>query len=267
MLGLMMLPGRGWCSRSRPSVTVAKLARARHRRGDRDVQRREGHHRRVGGLPSVAASASGHAVPRRRSAHIPALLVVAAAIIATDEALAIPVLALMTDQRVRDVFRRDWQSASAARLVRLLVAIVAGYLLRFDQRMAIATPLLLVGLHLAYANHVQQRADQLAWQRLARIADALGGSHEYAVRRAAMLGAAELFSCDEVDLEINTMNGDASLMRGTPSAITYVGAARQGTAITVAWSSRRALESHGVWHPKPGELRLRFFAPVDLHRT
>ncbi len=261
LLGLMLLPWPWLMLAVAPSVAVAKLLSHMPPKHVVMSVAKDVLTVRLAGAVGVLVGLGSPFQPTLGD--VPGLLVVAVAIIVIDEALSIPMLALMIDQPVRDVFRRDLGFRLGGSAARLLVAITAGYLLRFDPRMAIVTPLLLLGVHLAYANRLQQRADQLAWQRLARIADALGASHEYAVRRAAVLGAAELFCCDEVDLEINSLIDGPSLMRGTSSAITYVGVpekAPRARGMVVA----SALESHGVWHPTPGELRLRFFTPVTF---
>jgi diguanylate cyclase (GGDEF)-like protein len=193
---------------------------------------------------------------------LPALLVVAGIILVTDEALTLPVRAFANEQPIRATFVRNWHIRIASSLVQLLIAVAAGYLLHFDQRIAVATPLVLTGLQLAYANRVHQRADRLAWQQLAKIADALGDSNEDSVRRVAVTGAAELFSCDEVELELHLPDG-SWLLRGDARSITYAGPAacappHRGMLV------HAALESRGSGRDGSGrdELRLRFAAPV-----
>jgi diguanylate cyclase (GGDEF)-like protein len=261
MLGLMILPWPWLVLSVASGVTVAKiLARVTPKRvvfnASKDVI--------TVGLATFAGWLLGLETPFHPTLHrIPALIVVAVVILVTDEALAIPVVALANRHRIRDVFVRNWHIRIGGSLVRLMMAISAGYFLRFDLHMAVATPLLVAGLHVAYANRVQQRADNLAWQRLARIADALGAADEYAVRRAAVLGAAELFSCDEVDLEIVVPGAGPRLLRGNATAITYAGPpedAPQSRGMVV----RAVLDSHDAAATSPGELRLRFNSTVTF---
>jgi diguanylate cyclase (GGDEF)-like protein len=192
---------------------------------------------------------------------LPALLIVAGIILVTDDALAIPVRAFASEQSVLTMFARNSHIRIGGSVVRLLIAIAAGYLLHFDQRIAIATPLILAGLQLAYANHVQQRADRLAWQRLAKIADALGASDENSVRQAAIIGAAELFSCDAVELELDLPDIGRWLLRGDASAITYAGPPT-GAPELRGMLVRAALESRESGRTSSDELRLRFATPV-----
>jgi diguanylate cyclase (GGDEF)-like protein len=186
------------------------------------------------------------------------LCVVGAAIIAADELVAIPVIALASGHRVREVFANGWFVRLGTSVIRLASAIVSGYLLHFDTRMAFAMPLFVLGLHLWHANRLQQRVDRVAWQRLARIADALGGADDEAVRAAAVRGAAELFSCDQVDLEVRNVGVEPVLMRGDAHAISYSGpmaAAPDATGMVIS----ATLEApDGRVEPGLGEIRLRF---------
>ena len=184
-------------------------------------------------------------------------------ILGTDEVLAIPVRAFGTEQPVTAVFRRDWHIRIGGSILQLLTAIAAGYLLAFDRRIAVATPLVLAGLQLAYANRVRQRADRLAWQQLAKIADALSASDEDAVRRASVVGAAELFSCDDVDLELQLPGLDPLLLRGDSHGITYSGPPADAPQVR-GMIVHAALESQEPGRPSPGELRLRFATPVPF---
>jgi diguanylate cyclase len=191
---------------------------------------------------------------------IPALLVVAGVMLVLDEALAIPARALANEQPVRAVFSYSWHIRIGGSVIRLAIAIAAGYFLRFDPRIAIVTPLAIVGLQLAYANHVQQRADRVAWQRLAMIVDMMGAADVDTLRRATILAATELFSCDEVDLEL-TVRGRRYLLRCDNTVITYAGSpdeAPESRGMLVS----AALEMPDSGQTKPGELRLRFYTAV-----
>jgi diguanylate cyclase (GGDEF)-like protein len=191
---------------------------------------------------------------------IPELLVVAGVMLIFDEALEIPARALADEQPARAIFSYNWHVRIGGSIVRLLVAIAAGYFLRFDPRIAIVTPLAIVGLQLAYANHVQQRADRVAWQRLAKIVDVMGSTNGDALRRRTVLAAAELFSCDEVDLEIQ-LRGRRHLLRGNADTILYSGrpeAAPASRGMVVS----AALDMPDGSPTRPDQIRLRFRTSV-----
>ncbi len=193
-------------------------------------------------------------------ARLPALLIVAGVMLVVEEALAIPARAFANEQPVRAIFANNWHIRIAGSIVRLGIAVAAGYFLRFDPRIAIVTPLAIVGLQLAYANHVQQRADRIAWGRLAKIVDMMSVSDVSTLHRETILAAAQLFSCDEVDLEV-TVGGQRLLLRGNASTITYAGPPeaappRRGMLVSAA------LDTAGTSLVKPNELRLRFYASV-----
>ncbi|HEY2795613.1 MAG TPA: GGDEF domain-containing protein, partial [Micromonosporaceae bacterium] len=191
------------------------------------------------------------------------LLAIALVMLATDEALTMTVRALANLQSVRATFARNWHLRIASSLIGLLIAIGARYVFGFDQRIAIATPLVIAGLQLAYANHAHQHADRLAWQRLARLADLFGAADSDGVYRAAVTGAAELFSSDEVELELIGRNGSSRLIRGDATGITYDGPAsvapeRRGMLV------RAALENADSGRDNAGELRIRFATAVTF---
>jgi diguanylate cyclase (GGDEF)-like protein len=208
----------------------------------------------VVGVAGYAATLLGDTppiVPLLRT--LPALLLLAVLIVAVDEALVIPVVAMASGRRVRAVFAHAWRVRLGTAALRLALTIGAGYLFRSDPRMVFTIPLIVLGLHLWHANRMQQHTDKLAWQRLARIVDALAAADEQTVRAEAVHGAAELFACDEIELYFHDLGGTAQLWRGDARTITYAGSAalappRTGMVVTAA------LDIPGG----DAELRLRF---------
>lgn len=263
VLGLMLLPGPWLVLSAAVGVALAKsIARIAPRR----IAFNTGKDVIIVALASYVGSMLGLGIPfRATAAHVPGLLVVGILVIVVDEILAIPVVALANRRSVRDVFLSNGHLRIGIAVVRVTVAVVAGYLLRFDPRLAIATPLLALGLHLHYASRLQQRADRLAWQRLARIADDIGTAEESAVYPTAIIGAAELFSCDEVDLELRSDGDNVRLLRGNIGGITYDGPPNGLPRSTGGLVIRAALENHdGTESGHAGELRIRFHAQVPF---
>jgi diguanylate cyclase (GGDEF)-like protein len=197
------------------------------------------------------------------------IVIVALIALATDEAIAVPMIALANGQRSRDV----WAAYAPFRLVMAMIrmgcGIAAGYLVNPDPRMALALPVLAIALHLAYANRLQQRVDRLAWARLSQLVDAVSTGEPQTVRLAAVHGTAELFACAEVDLVLRTRSETDVMLRGDSRIITYVGPAaaapeRPGAVIVAPLgpTDPRITASPPADGDSVGELRLRFLAPV-----
>ncbi|HKD96185.1 MAG TPA: hypothetical protein VKB69_01165, partial [Micromonosporaceae bacterium] len=217
MLGLMMLPTSWLIVVTAASITAAKII-ARQRpwqilfAAGKDV------------MTVVVATLVGVAIGMHMpftptAAALPGLAAMAAAMICFDELVTAPVAGLLGGRRARDGILVRLFTA----VLRLGFAIGAGWLLRHNARIAIAVPMLALGLYLRYANQWELRADRLAWRRLSQIVDALGANDDVAVRRAAVVGATELFGCDEVDLLLHMPHGGVTLLRASGGAIAYEG--------------------------------------------
>ncbi len=256
MLGLMLLPGPWMVIAVAAGVVIAKtLARLPANRvafnAAKDVIT-------VGSAAAVGAI-FGLPMPYTvSSATLPALVVVGVMIVSVDEAIAIPVLALATRARIRDVFMRGSGVRIGTAVARIALALFVGYLLRFDIHLALVTPVIAVGWHFYFANRIQQRAEQYAWRRLAQTADEIASSDETAVHDAAIRGAADMFGCDEVEIEIRIPGAQPRLIRGHSEGVTYDGPPR--TEFTTRGTIRRAtLDTRdGSAAGRAGELRLHF---------
>jgi diguanylate cyclase (GGDEF)-like protein len=149
-------------------------------------------------------------------------------------------------------------------MLRISIAIAVGYLLRFDARLAIATPLAALGLHFYYANRLQQRADRRAWQQLAKIADEIGSVDEPAVHEAAVRGAAAMFSCDEVELDVRLPGTEPRLIRGNTNGVTYDGSPSEIEAFRGVTLRAPMDTQDGAYAGRAGEMRLLFLTPVSF---
>ena len=176
-----------------------------------------------------------------------------------DEFLAIPVIALATQSGVIRRFRSNWDLRLAGSSVRFVVVLCTLALLHAESRFLIAIPLLILTYHLAYATRVRSREERHAWQRLAQATDAFNSVDLDAVLASAVTRAAELFSVDEVEVELHDR---PRMVRGNAEGVTYDGPApdapeASGTVIS------RALEGHDG-SADVGELRLRVHGAVKL---
>jgi diguanylate cyclase (GGDEF)-like protein len=229
------------------------------------------------------------------------IVIVALIAIATDEAISVPAIALTSGQRARDVWATYAPLRLAVAMIRMGGGIAAGYLLNSQPRIAIALPVLVIALHLAYANRLQQRVDRLAWSRLSQLVDAVSTGDPHTVRLSAVHGTAELFACADVELVLRTRANTDVMLRGDARAITYVGPAasapdRAGVMIVAPLGSTEPWTATvGYRSPSPyrnaanastaadssgdaaagdartpgggdlvGELRLRFLMPVTF---
>jgi diguanylate cyclase (GGDEF)-like protein len=199
------------------------------------------------------------------------IVIVALIALATDEAISVPAIALANGQRARDVWAAYVPFRLVMAMIRMGCGIAAGYLVNADPHMALALPVLAIALHLAYANRLQQRVDQLAWARLSQLVDAISTGEPQTVRLAAVHGTAELFACAEVDLVLRTRSKTDVMLRGDSHIITYVGPAasapdRPGAVIVAPLgpTDPRATVPLLADGDSVGELRLRFLSPITF---
>ncbi|MET8305691.1 bifunctional diguanylate cyclase/phosphodiesterase [Micromonospora sp. NPDC005173] len=186
-----------------------------------------------------------------------ALAYVVAAVL--DDLLAIPVIALASQTRIAKQFRSNLDLRLAGFAVRFVVAACTLLILRMDPRLLLAIPPLVLSLHLAYSARIRGRTEQQAWQRLARTTDALNVVDLDNVLTTAVTRAAELFSADEVEIELRD---GGRTVRGGTGGITFDGPSGTPTDVdgTIVPT---ALEGHDR-SADVGVLRLRFRGPVQL---
>lgn len=176
-----------------------------------------------------------------------------------DEIIAIPVIAIASGSSVRQQFRANWDLRGVGSALRFLVAVCTLLLLRADPRLLVAVPPLVLSLHLAYSTRIRSRTEQQAWQRLARTTDALNVVDLDNVLTTAVTQAAELFSADEVEIELRD---GGRTVRGGTGGITFDGPSGTPTDVdgTIVPTP---LEGHDR-SADIGVLRLRFRGPVQL---
>ncbi|MEU5938900.1 bifunctional diguanylate cyclase/phosphodiesterase [Micromonospora sp. NPDC047548] len=192
------------------------------------------------------------------SAILPLSLAYLAAVL-LDELVALPVIALATGERLADLFQEDAGLRVAAALARLVVIIGTVLIPLGDSRLLLAVPPLVLSLHLLYSNRVKARTEQQAWQRLARTTDALNVVDLDKVLTTAVTQAGELFSADEVEIELRD---GGRTVRGAGGTIGYDGPAGEPSTVDGAVLPAR-LEGHDG-SADVGVLRLRFRGPVQL---
>ncbi|MEV6366059.1 bifunctional diguanylate cyclase/phosphodiesterase [Micromonospora musae] len=177
-----------------------------------------------------------------------------------DDLLAIPVIALASGTKIARNFRSNLDLRLGGFAVRFLVAVCTLLILQASPRFLLAVPPLVLSLHLTYSARIRARTEQQAWQRLARATDALNVVDLDNVLTTAVTQAAELFSADEVEIELH--EGDRTVRGGADGVIAYDGRPGEPTPVdgTVVPA---ALEGHDRT-ADVGVLRLRFRGPVQL---
>ncbi|MFG3698934.1 putative bifunctional diguanylate cyclase/phosphodiesterase [Micromonospora sp. NPDC047620] len=215
-------------------------------------------------LLAAGAGATLHALgwppPPTEFPHVVGLIGLAYAVaVVLDELLTLPVIALATGTRLGHLFREDLGMRLTSAVARFVLIVTTLLILRADPRLLLAVPPLVLSLHLLYSNRVKARTEQQAWQRLARTTDALNVVDLDKVLTTAVTQAAELFSADEVEVELRD---GGRTVRGGAGAITYDGPAG-GPTSTDGTVVAAALEGHDRT-ADVGVLRLRFRGPVQL---
>ncbi|MEU9827683.1 putative bifunctional diguanylate cyclase/phosphodiesterase [Micromonospora chersina] len=212
----------------------------------------------VGGLVLLAA---GWTWPWSGSIgrSLPALVLAYLTVVVLDELLMFPVLAFATGTPILNRFRQQLDLRLASVLARFSVVLSTLLILRINPTFLVVVPPLVLSLHLANSSRVRSRAEREAWQRLARTTDALSVVDLDQVLTTAVTQATELFSADEVDIELRE---EGRLVRGAGGVITLRGPAGTPSAIEGSVLTTR-LEGHDQT-ADIGVLRLRFAGPVEL---
>ena len=187
-------------------------------------------HTLVAGGATVVVLLMGDSWPPRDPLGIVLLLGIVYLVAALlDDVLAIPVIALASGTPISRQFRNDLDLRVAGFALRFLVAACTVLILRADPRLLLAVPPLVLSLHLAYSTRIRTRTEQHAWQRLARATDALNVVDLDQVLTTAVTEAAELFSADEVEIELRD---GGRVVRGSAEALTYDGTGEESSDVT-----------------------------------
>ncbi|MFY1688877.1 putative bifunctional diguanylate cyclase/phosphodiesterase [Plantactinospora sp. WMMB782] len=175
-----------------------------------------------------------------------------------DEIVAMPVLALAARRKILRQFTSNWDLRLIGYGVRFVVTVLTLILLQVQTWLLVAVPPLALSLHLAYSTRVRARAERQAWQDLAHTTDALNVVDINAVLHTAVAQAANLFSADEVEVELRATG---RTVRGNSETVTYDGLAAEPSTVN---GSVVPIEMKGYDGSHIGMLRLRFRGPVKL---
>ncbi|HET8682944.1 MAG TPA: EAL domain-containing protein, partial [Micromonosporaceae bacterium] len=190
------------------------------------------------------------------------LCVAAVAFTMVNEAVVIPVLAFATRTSISQRLRANVDIRLALLGVWTTLAFFGLLLVRVNDQIILVVPLIILCVQLAYATGLRARAEREAWQKLAQSTDEFNSVELDGVLATAVTRAAELFSADEVEVELISAAGRPRMVRGDSEGVRYDGPPSgappaSGKLITAL------LESHGT-KADLGELRLRFRGQVNL---
>lgn len=190
------------------------------------------------------------------------LVVVAAIVTLTENAIGVPVLALASATSWHRVLLTNWDIKLSSFGGKLSVAILTFWLWEIDVRLvAVAVPVALC-LHLLYASRIRSRAEQAAWRRLATTTEELNDTDLAVVLATAVVNAATLFAADEVEVLLRDGPDGPLLVRGNADGVRWSGdpgrappRGRDADSITVR------LPGDGT---DLGEVRLHYAGRVSL---
>jgi len=190
------------------------------------------------------------------------LCVAAAAFTMVGEAVVVPAIALATRTSISQRLRANWDIRLALLGVWTTLAFGGLLLVGRDDQIILVVPLVILCVQLAYATRLRARAEREAWQKLAQSTDEFNSVELDGVLVTAVTRAAELFSADEVEVELGSAAGRPRLVRGDSEGVRYDGPP-SGAPPAPGKLITAQLESHGS-KADLGELRLRFRGQVNL---
>ncbi|MFC4041884.1 putative bifunctional diguanylate cyclase/phosphodiesterase [Dactylosporangium siamense] len=191
-----------------------------------------------------------------------ATVVAWAAYTIVDELVSQALFAMLTGTPYHQRLVADWGILTVVRAGTFGIAVVTVIAYDINYWLLLLLPLLLWCIHLASGNRVRARQGNEAWQRLAEATDEFNSVDETAVLHAAVRKAAELFSTDEVEVQIRPQTGEERLVRSNGRDILFDGHPNDAPAAT-GFVIPIGLESYRG-DADLGELRLRFRAPIKL---
>ncbi len=193
--------------------------------------------------------------------HVGAVVAAFLAMTIVDDLLFVPVVAVASRTPMTRLARRNWDIKLAGAAIRLALALVVIGVLALggNPGLLIVVPPFVLCVHLWHTHRVRTRQERESWQRLAQATDELNIVELESVLTTAVTRAAELFSADEVEVELTA----GRILRGNADGVDYDGPPqaiepRPATTVTVG-----DLAAHDGSH-HIGTLRLRFHGRVQL---
>ncbi|MEV4345343.1 bifunctional diguanylate cyclase/phosphodiesterase [Actinoplanes sp. NPDC049596] len=192
-------------------------------------------------------------------------VVLALCAMAVIEQLAfVPVMAISSHARLRDIARRNLDVKIVGYVVRLTATLVTLAFLAYngDPLLLLLLPLIVACLQLWQSGRVRTREERDSWQRLAEATDALNAVDLTQVLHSAVSRAAVIFSASEAEIDLAVAGTDDRVVIGSAAGIRHDGP--PGTAKN---KHRGEVTTDLIAHDgtlRVGVLRLRFGGAVKL---
>jgi len=128
------------------------------------------------------------------------VLLVSLAVGASEHLIGVPVLALASKARWKQVLCLNGDIKILLFLGQTAVALLTLWLRDIDTRLLAVVPPVALSLHLMYAGRVSARSDLAAWKRLSETTEELNDTNLDTVLAAAVTNAAKLFSAEQAEV-------------------------------------------------------------------
>jgi diguanylate cyclase (GGDEF)-like protein len=193
-----------------------------------------------------------------------AVLLAICAMALVDQAAFVPVMAISSDSRLRDVATRNLDVKIVGYVVRLLATLITLALLAYnsDPLLLLLLPLIVACLQLWQSGRVRTREERDSWQRLAEATDALNAVDLTQVLHSAVSRAAVIFSASEAEIDLAVAGTDDRVVIGSAGRIRH-----DGPSGTAKNKHRGEVTTDLIAHDgtlRVGVLRLRFGGAVKL---
>ena len=181
-----------------------------------------------------------------------------------DEVLMAPVMALATRSPLGASLSANWDMRVLSLVARYVIALLMVAILAVggDARLLLLVAPVVLSVHLWQTSQIRRREERRDWRRLAQSTDELNVVDLTEVLGVAVTRSAQLFSVDEVDIELR-LNDEPRLVRGTASGVSYDGPPGEAPPRSEGAEKVRQLAGHDDSNPI-GELRLRLNRSVTF---
>ncbi len=151
------------------------------------------------------------------------LMVAAITVVAVENAIGVPVLALASATPWRRVIGTDGDIKLASMVGKFIVVLLTIAVFQDEPWLVLTTPAVAFCLHLYYLGRVRTRTERAAWQRLAATTDELNNTDLEVVLAAAVANAAALFAADEAEVFLRDGPDGPILVRGDADGVRWTG--------------------------------------------
>jgi diguanylate cyclase (GGDEF)-like protein len=201
--------------------------------------------------------------PSHPTFDVTAIVVAYVAMTVLDDLLFLPVIAIATRDTVARLALNNADIKLIGHVVRLaMVVLVIGVLaLGGDRLLLLIVPLVVTCVHLWHSRRLRTREERSSWQRLAKSTDELNVVELRSVLHSAVTRAAQLFSADEAEIELDGDDTDRVVL-GVADRVTFDGPRATAPELPGTVVPTELVAHDGSY--RVGVLRLHFHGRVTL---